>query len=204
MPGGGADGAFERIVSRSAASERARGVPCMVTTVISYTFGIKQEVLESATWSDHGKAQFLEVLRRFVAGYHADMVLGCAVGGHKRGLTQDQMDGLKEDVLALEFCQNYTLALKRQDEVIDHLLPFPAKLASGVPCDPQVVISATQRRSGKGLSAVFVVGNLRIRSQHGKLPSIATKQRVVQEALCLLESYAAKVMKSKVPRKTAV
>ena len=49
MPGGSTDGASERIVSRSAASERARGVPCMVTTVISYTFGIKQEVLDSPT-----------------------------------------------------------------------------------------------------------------------------------------------------------
>ena len=136
MAGSSTDGAFEPIVVRNAAAERTGRENCMVITIISFNFGIEQQMLDSGQWITQHKAKFLELLHSFVAGYHADMVLGCAVGGHKRGLTQDQMDGLKQDVLATKFCQNYMLALKRDGEVIERLPPFPATTSSGFPCDP--------------------------------------------------------------------
>ena len=115
------------------------------------------------------------------------------------GLKQNQMDDLKQEVFATKFCQNYMLALKADVDVIEHLPPFAATTSSGYACEPQVVISAMQRRDQKGLSVALVVGNLRFRSPDGVQASIRTRQRVVKEALCLLEKHAATVMKEKVP-----
>ena len=125
MAGSSTDGAFERSVSRSAASERPCRVPCMVTTVISYNFGIEQQMLHSATWSPHIKAQFLELLHSFVAGYDADMVLGCEVGGHAMGLSRNQMASLEPESVATKFCQNYMIALKAEVDVIEHFRRLP-------------------------------------------------------------------------------
>ena len=101
------------------------------------------------------------------------------------GLSRNQMDGLEQEAVATKFCQNYMLALNAEVDVIEHLPPFAATTSSGFACEPQVVISAMQRRNHKGLSVAFVVGNLRFRSPDGKEASIRTKQRVVKEALCL-------------------
>ena len=94
------------------------------------------------------------------------------------GLRWNQMDGLEQEAVATKFCQNYMLALKAGVDVIEHLPPFAATTSSGYACEPQVVISAMQRRDQKGLSVVLVVGNLRFRSPDGVQASI--RQRVVR------------------------
>ena len=106
MKSDSSDGALGCIETGSAASARASHGDWTTVNVISYNFGITQRALESKTWDVQGKVEFLQVLRDFVIDYQAAIVLGCAVGGHKRGPSQTQMDALEQDVLEMKFCQH--------------------------------------------------------------------------------------------------
>ena len=80
MAGSSADRAFEPIVG-----ERSVGEKCMAMTVISFNFGMTQQMLDSAPWNHTHRFKFLELLRIFGDDYHADMIFGCEVGKHREG-----------------------------------------------------------------------------------------------------------------------
>ena len=80
MAGSSTDRAFEPIVG-----ERSVGEKCMATTVISFNFGMPQQMLDPVPWNNRHRRKFLELLRIFGDDYHADMIFGCEIGGTDRG-----------------------------------------------------------------------------------------------------------------------
>ena len=84
MAGRSTDGAFEPIGVRNAAPEGIGAGASATARVISFNFGMRQGMLDSAQWHKTHKWKFQELLWIFGGDWGADLVFGCEVGGHKK------------------------------------------------------------------------------------------------------------------------
>ena len=59
---------------------------CIMTTLISFNFGIMQDMLDDGPWQKKHKKKFAYLMDMFAHVYCADILLGCEVGAHKAGM----------------------------------------------------------------------------------------------------------------------
>ena len=164
---------------------------CIMMQLISFNFGIHQDMLKAGPWRRRHSQKFGELMDTFSEDYNADVVLGCEVGGHKEGMTKENQKSLKTTNLNVTCTQNYITALNQRG-ITTQLLrePLVTALAGTTALDTQLVLTAVQAIQGTKKAAITIIGNMHIRTPSGKnVPTIATKQRLVREALRKLVDY---------------
>ena len=160
------------------------GEKCMATTVISFNFGIMQQMLNVAPWRHTYSIKFLELLRLFRDGHEADMIFGCEIGMHREGPRDYHRQSVSQDLdnMTTVFCQNYMSAVRENAGVKALREPVATTIDVLGAGEPQLVLSAFQKETDVEKSVVVIVGNLHIRTPNGKKPpAISTRQRAVRQ-----------------------
>ena len=78
MAGSSADVASEHI-----AEDGELDPKCIMMHLISFNFGIHQDMLQAGPWGRKHAQKFEFLMDTFSEDYNADVVLGCEAGGHK-------------------------------------------------------------------------------------------------------------------------
>ena len=169
---------------------------CIMVTLITFNFGIMQDMLNPGPWNRKHEQKFVQVMETFSEKYCADLVLGCEVGGHMQGMGEELRRNLPLPNIKTTLMQNYMTALN-QKGVTTQLLraPHVTQLAGTQALETQLVLTAVQASQGTRRAGITVIGNMYIRSpsaQHS--PTIRTRLRLVREALGTLEAYGNTVL----------
>ena len=101
MAGSSADVASEHI-----AKDGELDPKCVMMHLISFNFGIHQDMLQDRAWRKKHSQKFEFLMDTFTDDYNADVVLGCEVGGHKQGPDKKLQTSLKFRNLNASFTQN--------------------------------------------------------------------------------------------------
>jgi hypothetical protein len=166
----------------------------------TFNFGIDQQMLTGKSFTNKHRTNFQRVVQRATSEGHFDCFFGCEVGGHMQGFNaaglsvQDMLHPLlpgSQCCSDQNYLSSWNIARAAQPGAPTlslHSEPHVHRLSSDI-LEPQLVVSVfdvlQQQHAG-----YLLVGNLHIRTpQHQKNPTIATKQRMVREAMRELESY---------------
>ena len=165
MAGSSADVASEHI-----AEDGELYPDCIMMQLISFNFGIHQDMLKAGPWRRRHSQKFGELMDTFSEDYNADVVLGCEVGGHKEGMSEEHAKSLKTTNLNVTCRQNYITALN-QSGITTQLLrePLVTALAGTTALDTQLVLTAVQAIQGTKKAAITIIGNMHIRTPSGKI-----------------------------------
>ena len=201
MAGSSADVASEHI-----AEDGERDLKCVMMHVISFNFGMPQDMLNDAPWHRKHAQKFETLVEVFAEEYNADVVVGCEVGGHKQGLSEKHQASLNLPTLKVSFTQNYMTALNllcsdAQQPITElkTMDPVLSELAGTQALETQLVMTAVQALQDTKKAAFVIIGNMHIRTPQGsRSPTIATRHRLVREALNKLAKYG-EVLEERVP-----
>ena len=185
-----ADGAAEPIVQSSAAAGHSEATQHLMAGVISFNFGMVQDMLKNDPWKKKHRTAFQNLMDTFVKDYDPDLIFGCEVGGHGGGLSGAQAENLELGPLAAVFTQNYMSCVHKGRGVEYARLPWVTSLNNALACEPQLVITVLSLQNEAGKAARLIVGNLHIRCPGDKAPTLSTRCRAVIEALQKLEWVA--------------
>ena len=185
------------VASEHIAEDGEDGSNCIMLKLISFNFGMHQGMLEDGPWARKHAKKFDHVLDTFFE-LSADVVMGCEVGGHMQGMSEEQQKSLQAPKISCSFTQNYMIAL-HQEGVTKKLLrpPQVTELAGSTALEPQLVLTAVQAIKGDQKAAITVIGNMYIRTPSGgRSPTITMRQRLVKEALGKLEDHGKMLLQS--------
>ena len=179
------------VASEHIAEDGEDGSICIMMKLISFNFGIHQDMFQDKNWRKRHSREFEFLMDTFTDDYNADVVLGCEVGGHKQGLDKKLQTSLNLRNLNVSFMQNYMTALSltysvsqqpiTEINLTDSLL---TELAGTTALDTQLVMTAVQAFQDTRKAALTIIGNMHIRTPQGtKTPTISTRRRLVREAL---------------------
>ena len=142
MAGSSTDPFDEPIVGEDNAGEEY-----MATTVISFNFGIVQQMLGVSPWRLMHRINFLELLRLFRDDHEADMIFGCEIGSHREGPGEYHRQSVSQDLdnMTTVFCQNYMSAVRENAGVKTVKQPFATSVGVDGAGDPQLMLCAFQK-----------------------------------------------------------
>ena len=166
----------------------------------TFNFGISQDMLGQNAFQKRHKKNLSRVVQRAIDEGELDMCAGCEVGSYKLGLGAACIN--IEDVLApilpknaqAQTVQNYlamwgiaAVSQRCVPSLSLHTEPIVVQLSSDA-LEPQLVISIFEVTLGD-LAGFALLGQLHVRTPSNKsTPSIATRQRMVREAMRHMES----------------
>ena len=197
---------MERAGNNGSAAEDSGGDhESLLVTVVSFNFGIDQEMFAAKPWMETHSTKFKQLLTTLTTDYSADIVLGCEIGAYQKGMT----DYLARDVclpnLMTTFRSNYMTSLSQKGNTPSTIgTPEIMELDEpDFPLQVQLVLTAVQPKEGSKKGSIMAIGNMRIgpptsnEEQYG--PTIATRQRLVMGALAHVENYGNRVVQEMHP-----
>jgi hypothetical protein len=192
------------VASNDVASQPVvRGMPVTLTPARvvnlrlgSFNVGIMQNQLISPKAMKKVMQHLDRIIHNCVTDGDLDMFSMCEVGGHLQGMPAAGISAGDLSVLAcgaIQYSnmQNYLSCWNFKADASQPGLrklrsPQVHRLSASIKCDPQLVVQVF----GYGEQVKLVQGNLHIRTPNGATTTIATRKRVVVQALGILESAA--------------
>ena len=177
----------------------------------TFNFGMTQQMIDSQQWRKTHCVKFESTLVALVEGGELDALFGCEVGGHKQGLSQERLAraisafarGGTESKATQNYIRAWNFGVGGHSGATQ---PAAARLRlesttcltlSNRALEPKLVVDTFLLEHVRGadhLRAYLVVGNLHLRTPNKKSsPSVATRLRVVKEALQEIGSIASAV-----------
>ena len=161
---------------------------CVRMKLISYNFGMQQEMLTSTKqWNKHTR-NLCRVLSKFGEGSKGDIICGCEMGGHEKGFAASAADLGNVVKVALPGAKKETQGAYAvvYTKIVELLQSGVKKYLSEVRVEMHWTIFKLSVPDASQLAEVpiyIIVGNLHVRIPHSKNVSIQTRKNLTKMAL---------------------